>query len=112
MSTKIKKVKPTVNDIEEPKEEIKTTYTERMCAQFIEDDNYSGYEIHKIIKEFSEAENKKKHADSSKMSFGKYNGKLIKEILQFDKQYLVWLEKQTILDNFKELKINIKSALA
>jgi len=86
------------------------TYTDRMCDQFT-NDTYDLKEVCDIIRNFSLSETAKKRADATKMSFGKYNMKSIKDILAFDKPYLVWLQKQTVMDNFPELKENIKNAL-
>ena len=91
-------------------EPIKTTYTDRLCELFT-DETYDQYDICKMIREFSLSETAKKRADTSKMSFGKFKGKSIKEIVAFDKQYLVWLNKQTVMENFPELKANIQAVL-
>tara|TARA_R110000796_G_scaffold189671_1_gene306468 strand:+ start:199 stop:396 length:198 start_codon:yes stop_codon:yes gene_type:complete len=64
-----------------------------------------------MIREFALSETARKRADTTRLSFGKYKMKTIKEIVMFDKQYLVWLNKQTVMENFPELKVNIQEAL-
>ena len=100
----------TVKKTPAPVSEPVMTYTERMCQQFT-DDSYEKEDIQTMIRNFSKAETAKKHSDSTKMTFGKYNQKSIKDIVAFDRQYLAWLTKQTIMENFPELKNNIQIAL-
>lgn len=90
-----------------------TTYTDRQI-DFIyraESESFSKDEIVDLIKEFSESEYEKRRADLSKMPFGKFKGKTIKSIATFDKQYLQWLVKQTVMEKWSDLREEIKTHL-
>lgn len=91
-------------------EEVKISYTQRICNLFTED-AYDKEEIIEIINKFSDSENTKRMNESSKMTFGKYRGKLVKDVAVFDKQYLNWLSTQEVLKKFPSLKANIMTLI-
>ena len=64
-----------------------------------------------MINNFSKLLHDKRKADIDKMPFGKYKFKLVKDVAQFDKQYLKWLIKQDMMKNYEELKIEINKYL-
>jgi uncharacterized protein (DUF3820 family) len=97
--------------MKESNEEPKLTYTDRLCLQFAGSKKYTSEQVQEIIRNFAAAEFEKKKLDSKKLPFGKYKNRSIKEVLSFDKNYLVWLSKQEVSANFPELHSNIKQAL-
>lgn len=68
-------------------------------------------DISELIEEFSQRHQEMKKAISDKITFGKYKGKTIQQLLHFDKQYLTWLVKQTFMDEYSALRDNIRTAL-
>jgi uncharacterized protein (DUF3820 family) len=94
--------------------EIKTTYTDRLCSQFVNDEAsvYNGSQVCEMIRDYSAQEFERKKLDTNKISFGKFKGRTIKEVLAFDRQYLTWLIKQPMMDEkFAGLKKSIVKAL-
>lgn len=37
------------------------------------------------------------------MPFGKYKGREVKDIYNFDSKYLIWLRKQQFMEKFKDI---------
>jgi len=88
-----------------------TTYTAKIINLFNADDEYDGSEVIKMINKFADSETNKRQQETEKMPFGKFRGKLIKEILVFDKQYLQWIVRQDVMKNFTKLKETIEALL-
>jgi len=85
-------------------------YHERLI-QFIEEKNKKKFnleEVKSVVNEFAEHNYQLIRQNYTKLPFGKYKGKTVKSVLDFDKNYLQWLVKQSVLDNFPELKKHIK----
>ena len=55
---------------------------------------------------------KKTETDPRRMTYGKYNGRTIDEILVFDKPYLVWISRQSFMENRPEHLSAVKALLA
>jgi uncharacterized protein (DUF3820 family) len=87
-------------------EEKPKSYTEQLLELFTKQ-SYKTDEIKTIISEFSKAQYEKKRSMSDKIPFGKYKYKSVEDIQKFDPQYLKWLSRQDMLNNFHELKENI-----
>lgn len=96
-------------------EQKPTTYNQKLIAYFKEDStpekSYTVDEIEKLINYFSKMEYEKKKDKTDEMPFGKYRFHKVKEVANFDKQYLIWLNKQNMLDKYVELKAEIKKYL-
>jgi uncharacterized protein (DUF3820 family) len=95
----------------EPKQ---PTYTDRIC-EYMEQTNPGAKWVKtavQSIREFSQKEYEARMANGDKMPFGKYKGKTVKSVFEFDKGYLEWLVKQDILQNYEQLKANIQTVLA
>ena len=88
-----------------------TTYTQKIVNLFNADDEYDGSEVIALINKFADVESDKRKQETEKMPFGKFRGKLIKDILAFDKQYLQWIVEQDVMKNFKALKETIQALL-
>lgn len=96
-----------MTDTEQP-----LTYTQKLINQFEGDKkSFNFKEISKIITDFSKSEYEKKKAIFKEMPFGKYKYKKVEDIAKFDKQYLEWLVKQDMLNNYTELKKEIERNL-
>lgn len=91
----------------------KTSYSQRLIDYFKEhdSDNFDIETIEKIINDFSKQEYEKKKEKSDEMPFGKYKFRKVEEVAKFDKQYLKWLIKQDMLENWTELKNEINKFL-
>jgi hypothetical protein len=69
--------------------------------------SYKVSEIESLINAFSSMEYEKKKEKSDEIPFGKYKFKKVTDVAKFDPQYLKWLVKQDMLDNWTELKNEI-----
>lgn len=86
------------------------TFIDKLLDEFDKSDieTYTKDDVMDIIIKFSNREKELKKKNVGEMPFGKYKFKSVKEIAKFDKQYLVWLNKQEILNKYVELKEEIK----
>ena len=96
---------------QEPKtnDERPLSYSKRLF-NYIKEANLKTYTINEIelfINDFSKMEYDKKREKTNEMPFGKYKYRKVKDVASFDKQYLNWLRKQDMLDNWTELKQEI-----
>ena len=107
---KMTKEKPKSNK-EKPTDERKPSYTDRLSKHI--GDGYEGnlelQQISSLIKSFLEDEMEKQKLLTKLMPFGKYKNKLVEDVAKFDKQYLDWLLKQSMMDRFDALKAEIIS---
>ena len=89
------------------------SYSKRLFNYIKEDgdESYSIDEIEKMINQFSKLEYEKKKEKTDEMPFGKYKFRKVKDVASFDKQYLKWLVKQTMMDNWEELKNEIMKVI-
>lgn len=89
------------------------SYSQRLINSFKEDnkENYNIEDIEKLINDFSKLEYEKKKEKTDEMPFGKYKYKKVEDVAKFDKQYLKWLVKQSMMDNWEELKEEIKKVI-
>jgi hypothetical protein len=89
------------------------SYSQRLINSFLDKDKdtFNMKDIKEQIEEFSklEYENRKKATDE--MPFGKYKFKKVADVAKFDKQYLLWLRKQEMLENYEDLKEEINKHL-
>lgn len=89
------------------------TYTERLVQYFEQQgDKFTISDVRKIIKDFNEAEYKKRREKSDEMPFGKYKYKKVVEVAKFDKQYLQWIYRQEMLNKYEELKREIEKHIS
>lgn len=98
---------PTTND------ERPLSYSKRLF-NYIKDANLETYSINEIeifINDFSKMEYNKKKEKTDEMPFGKYKFRKVKDVASFDKQYLRWLVKQSMMDNWEELKEEINKVI-
>ena len=91
----------------------KKTYTERLIDRFIETQKtkFTLDEVKNILKTVSDEAYEEKKANSDIIPFGKYKARKLVDVYNFDKKYLEWLLKQDFINNFEELKNNIKKML-
>ena len=99
--------KPKTND------ERPLSYSKRLINHFKEDDKdtYNLAQVEQLIKQFSKLEYEKKKEKTDEMPFGKYKYKKVEDVAKFDKQYLKWLVKQSMMDNWEELKEEINKVI-
>jgi uncharacterized protein (DUF3820 family) len=101
-------------DQQPPATTVAPTYTER-CAKYIEDNTKLSDEdqlaVTAALIAFSKQEYEKRRANASIMPFGKYKNKKIESIVAFDKPYLQWLAKQSVMENYPELRVKIHAVL-
>ena len=90
------------------------SYGQRLGDHFEESGSkdFSLDEVRDLIKTFGKMEFEKRKQNADVMPFGKFKNKSVKLVAQFDKQYLVWLSKQPMLDNYSALKAEIEKELA
>ncbi len=74
--------------------------------------DFSLDEVRDLIKAFGKMEFEKRKKNADQLPFGKFKGKTVKLVAQFDRQYLSWLVKQPLLDNYPALKTEIQRELA
>ena len=89
------------------------SYSKRLINTFKDDDKetYNLTQIEWIINNFSRMEYEKKKEKTDEMPFGKYKFRKVKDVASFDKQYLKWLVKQSMMDNWEELKNEINNVI-
>jgi len=68
---------------------------------------FSYDDIKDIVTAFVQREIDEKKKDTDKMPFGKYRFKKVSDVWKFDKQYLLWLSKQSMMENYADLKAEI-----
>ena len=73
--------------------------------------DFSLDEVKELIKSFGKLEFDRRKVDADVMPFGKFKGKKVELVAQFDLQYLQWLVKQPMLDNYTALKTEIQKHL-
>lgn len=98
-------------DIEDKMTEVKPlTFVDKLLDEFDKSPltTLTKDEVMDIIIKFSNKEKELKKKQVDVFSFGKYKFKSVKEVAKFDKQYLIWLNKQEILNKYVELKEEIK----
>ena len=85
------------------------SYSQRLINHFKEDgkESYSIEDIEEVINQFSKMEYNKKKEKTDEMPFGKYKFRKVKDVASFDKQYLKWLVKQSMMTNYEDLKNEI-----
>jgi len=88
------------------------SYTDRLIEQFKTDKSYTKDEVEQLIREFSRLEYERKKANYTVMAFGKYKYKKVADIAKFDAPYLTWCMKQDFMNNYDELKAEIRKCLA
>lgn len=89
------------------------TYTERLIQYFEEQgNNFSISDVRKIVKDFNDAEYKRRREKTDEMPFGKYKYKKVVEVAKFDKQYLQWIYRQEMLNKYEELKREIEKHIS
>ena len=96
-------------------EEVKTddqrplSYSQRLINHFKEDGkaSYDIEDLEEMINEFSLKEYEKRKEKTDEMPFGKYRYRKIKDVGEFDNQYLKWLVRQDMMTNYEDLKIEI-----
>jgi hypothetical protein len=90
------------------------TYLERCTAYVMANTTLSDedqVQVSAALAKFSQDEYAKRKANATVMPFGKYKNKTVKAVLGFDKQYLQWLTKQEMMDNYAALRANINALL-
>jgi len=89
------------------------TYTQKLIQAFREDakDTYEIKDIEDLVNEFSNKQYELKKANSEVITFGKYKFRTVADVAVFDKPYLVWVLKQSFLENYVELKAKMTLAL-
>jgi hypothetical protein len=97
------------NLVPKSNDERPLSYSKRLINRFKEDnkETYNLTQIEWLINDFSLKEYEKKKEKSDEMPFGKYKFRKVSDVSNFDKQYLKWLVKQDMLDNWSELKEEI-----
>lgn len=98
-------------------ESPKLSYIDRLIIELENDYFYNKTEATmedfiKALKDFEQKEFQKRKSDASRMPFGKYKNKIVKDVAIFDKPYLEWLYKQDMLNKFEELKIEINKQIS
>jgi hypothetical protein len=90
------------------------SYGQRLGDHFEESGStdFSLDEVRGLIKAFGKIEFEKRKQNADVLSFGKFKGKTVKLVAQFDRQYLVWLVKQPMMSNYSALKAEIEKELA
>lgn len=89
----------------------KNTYIDGLLKVFktAEQDSFTLQEIQKIAKSYELKKYRERVSDSQKFTFGKYKGRLIKDVISFDKNYCSWLSKQKqIMERFEGLAEALK----
>ena len=91
-------------------EEKPLSYTDKLLKLFDEDDRdeFTISEVKTVINKFRKTQDDNRRSASNKLPFGKYKFRTLSSVAKFDMRYLKWLSKQTVLDNFPALKVNIK----
>ena len=105
---------PSMNDQQQKtNDERPLSYSKRLYNYIKEDgkETYTINEIEIFINDFSKMEYIKKKEKTDEMPFGKYKFRKIKDVASFDKQYLKWLVKQKMMDNWGELKEEINKVI-
>jgi len=84
-------------------------FHERLLKCFTESpaDNFTIDEVNKIVMKFVKTESDSRKNKTDEMPFGKYRFKKVKDVAKFDKQYLIWLRKQSMMENYGDLMIEI-----
>ena len=103
-------IKPTMSDQKPTTDDEKPlSYSKRLTNIFKDEGkkSYTMEQIENMINEFSKLEYERKKKNTDEMPFGKYKFKKVKEVASFDKQYLKWLLKQSMMDNYEELRDEI-----
>ena len=102
-------IKPTMSNQEVKTEDQKPlSYTQRLINEFDTEKTYDFEEIKELIEEYSKKEYEKKKANYKVFPFGKYKYKKVEDICKIDKQYVKWSMKQSFMDNYPELKDEMK----
>jgi hypothetical protein len=85
------------------------SYSKRLIQHFEEakEDLFSIEKINEMINDFSKLEYEKRKQNTDEMPFGKYKGKKVSDVAKFDSQYLTWLRKQDMMENYGDLKNEI-----
>lgn len=80
-------------------------------AKFVEEEEDAPRLI-SLFNKFKEAETEAKLLMADVIPFGKYKGKTVKEIANFDSSYLEWVIKQTFMGGYPLLLEQMKSILS
>lgn len=64
-----------------------------------------------MFTKFREEQMEEKRKNSNVLPFGKYKYRTIKDVLAFDRKYLLWLTRQSSLDGYPETRKNIIALL-
>ena len=77
------------------------SYTDRLL-EYLESkqDNFTIDEIREYLNGFRELEQQKKAERADIVPVGKYKFKKVKDVANFDKQYLQWMLKQSWIDKY------------
>ena len=90
--------------------ETKMTYTDKLIKKF-EDEKQTSYEVDeivKLIKNFQLEQTKLRKQKTDEVPVGKYKFKKVKDVANFDKQYLVWILKQDWVTKYPEFVTECK----
>lgn len=68
-------------------------------------------DIIRVINEFKEEEDKKRKEKPHIVPLGKYRYKTVKQVAEFDKQYLKWMVKQEFMEKYPEFKAEVLNYL-
>lgn len=78
-----------------------TSYTDRLL-EYLESkqSDFTIDELREYLNGFRELEQKKKQERADIVPVGKYRYKKVKDVANFDKQYLQWMLKQSWIDKY------------
>ena len=78
-----------------------TSYTDRL-VDFLDGkgDSFTIDELRTLINEFKDIEQKKKQERIDIVPVGKYKYKKVKEVANFDREYLRWMLRQSWIDKY------------
>ena len=78
-----------------------TSYTNRLLEYLgNKGDTFTIDELREYLDEFKEIEQKKKQERADIMPTGKYKYKKVKDVANFDMQYIQWMLKQSWIDKY------------
>ena len=95
--------------MESKADDKKKSYSVRLADYFVADGRktFEINEIQSMIKDFCKIEYDKIKARSDVMPFGRYKGKSVKVLCEFDRGYVDWLLDKQKLDNYPVIKRDI-----
>jgi len=99
---------------DQKKQTFPPTYNQRLVSHIgaANQETYTLADIQRMVKEFGKAEYEKRKATANVISFGKYKGRKVEDVVGFDRDYLSWLVKQPFMERRDLLKELVVKALA